>query len=57
MPDHWHALFALREPWTLPKFMRDMMSFVGARTAALRTAPHVVAKKLLLHSRKDRRTI
>jgi REP element-mobilizing transposase RayT len=19
MPDHWHALFALREPWTLPK--------------------------------------
>jgi REP element-mobilizing transposase RayT len=35
MPDHWHALFALREPWTLPKFMHDMMSFVGARTAAL----------------------
>ena len=26
MPDHWHALFALREPWTLPKFMHDMMS-------------------------------
>jgi REP element-mobilizing transposase RayT len=21
MPDHWHALFALREPWVLPKFM------------------------------------
>ena len=35
MPDHWHALFALREPWTLPKFMHDMMSFVGAKTAAL----------------------
>jgi REP element-mobilizing transposase RayT len=35
MPDHWHALFALREPWTLPKFMHDMMSYVGARTAAL----------------------
>lgn len=34
MPDHWHALFALREPWTLPKFMHDMMSFVGAKTAA-----------------------
>ncbi len=34
MPDHWHALFALREPWTLPKFMHDMMSYVGAKTAA-----------------------
>jgi REP element-mobilizing transposase RayT len=35
MPDHWHALFALCEPWTLPKFMHHMMSFVGARTATL----------------------
>ncbi len=32
MPDHWHALVALIEPWTLPKFMHSMMSFVGART-------------------------
>ncbi|HJT45126.1 MAG TPA: transposase [Chthoniobacterales bacterium] len=32
MPDHWHVLFALRESWTLPKFMHDVMSFVGART-------------------------
>lgn len=32
MPDHWHALFALREPWTLPKFMHDMMSYIGGRT-------------------------
>jgi REP element-mobilizing transposase RayT len=32
MPDHWHALFALREPWTLPKFMHAMMSFVGQKT-------------------------
>ena len=32
MPDHWHLLFALREPWTLPRFMHAMMSFVGART-------------------------
>ena len=32
MPDHWHALFALVAPWTLSKFMHDMMSFVGART-------------------------
>ncbi|HST30128.1 MAG TPA: transposase [Chthoniobacterales bacterium] len=32
MLDHWHALFALAEPWTLPKFMHDMMSFIGART-------------------------
>jgi REP element-mobilizing transposase RayT len=35
MPDHWHALFALRERWTLPKFMHDMMSYVGGKTAAL----------------------
>ena len=26
MPDHWHGLFALRDPWTLPKFMHDFMS-------------------------------
>jgi putative transposase len=32
MPDHWHGLFALREPWTLPKFMHDFMSYVGRRT-------------------------
>src|SRR5437764_8589018 len=32
MPDHWHALFALREPWTLPKFMHDFMSYVGGKT-------------------------
>jgi len=35
MPDHWHALFALREPWTLPKFMHDLMSYVGGRTSQL----------------------
>jgi REP element-mobilizing transposase RayT len=35
MPDHWHALFALREPWTLPKFMHDLMSFVGGKTSKL----------------------
>ena len=38
MPDHWHALFALREPWTLPKFMHDMMSFVGRKTHRLLAA-------------------
>ena len=37
MPDHWHALFALREPWTLPKFMHHMMSYVGGKTATLLT--------------------
>jgi REP element-mobilizing transposase RayT len=37
MPDHWHGLFALREPWTLPKFMHHMMSYVGGRTSALLT--------------------
>ena len=35
MPDHWHALFALRQPWTLPKFVHDFMSYVGAKTAKL----------------------
>jgi REP element-mobilizing transposase RayT len=38
MPDHWHALFALREPRTLPKFMHDLMSSVGARTSRLLAA-------------------
>ena len=33
MPDHWHGLFAVREPWTLPRFMHAMMSFIAARTA------------------------
>ena len=37
MPDHWHALFALCEPWVLPKFMHHMMSFVGGKTSALLT--------------------
>src|SRR5207302_8208904 len=35
MPDHWHSLFALREPWTLPKFMHDLMSYIGAKTSKL----------------------
>jgi putative transposase len=35
MPDHWHALFALCEPWTLPKFMHAIMSFIGAKTSSL----------------------
>ena len=38
MPDHWHALFALREPWTLPKFMHDFMSYVARKTSRLFTA-------------------
>ncbi len=35
MPDHWHALFAVRDPWTLPKFMHALMSFVAGKTASL----------------------
>jgi REP element-mobilizing transposase RayT len=35
MPDHWHAVFALREPWTLPRFMHALMSFVAAKTSAV----------------------
>ena len=34
MPDHWHALFALREPWVLPKFMHAFMSYAAGRTFA-----------------------
>ncbi|MEO5717998.1 MAG: transposase [Chthoniobacterales bacterium] len=34
MPDHWHALIDLREPWTLPKFMHAFMSHIAARTSA-----------------------
>jgi putative transposase len=33
MPDHWHALFALRDSWTLPKFMHAFMSHVAAKTS------------------------
>ncbi len=35
MPDHWHALFALREPWVLPKFMHVLMSHVAGKTSAV----------------------
>lgn len=40
MPDHWHALFALREPWTLPKFMHDLMSYVGRKTNRVLSTHH-----------------
>ena len=32
MPDHWHALLQPIEPWTLPKFMHAIMTFIGRRT-------------------------
>jgi REP element-mobilizing transposase RayT len=35
MPDHWHALFALRQPWTLPRLMHAFMSYIGGKTAKL----------------------
>ncbi|MFA5192819.1 MAG: transposase [Verrucomicrobiia bacterium] len=35
MSDHWHGLFALSVNWTLPKFMHDLMSFVGAKTHSI----------------------
>ena len=34
MPDHWHAVIRLREPWTPPRFMHAFMSHVGAKTSA-----------------------
>jgi putative transposase len=34
MPDHWHALFAIREPWTLPRFMHSLMSHIAAETSS-----------------------
>lgn len=33
MPDHWHALFVPRNPWTLGRVMHTLMSFIGARTS------------------------
>jgi putative transposase len=33
VPDHWHALFGLRNTWTLPKFMHSLMSHVAAKTS------------------------
>lgn len=33
MPDHWHALIGLREPWTFPRSMHSFMSHVAAMTA------------------------
>jgi REP element-mobilizing transposase RayT len=38
MPDHWHALFALHEPWTLPKLMHDFTSCVARETSQLLSA-------------------
>jgi REP element-mobilizing transposase RayT len=32
MPDHWHALLALRGDWKLPRLMHSVMSFVGKET-------------------------
>jgi putative transposase len=33
MPSHWHALLAVRDPWTLPRFMHSLMSHVGAKSS------------------------
>ena len=35
MPDHWHAMFALRQPRNLPEFMHHAMSYVGRKTSVL----------------------
>jgi hypothetical protein len=40
MPDHWHALIGLREPWSLPRFIHAFMSHVGATTSAHLTKHH-----------------
>jgi putative transposase len=37
MPDHWHALLAVRQPWTLSRFMHAMMTSVGRETGAMLT--------------------
>ena len=58
MPDHWHALFALREPWTLPKFMHHMMSYVGWQdNDAPDKSQNIVAGRLLRDAGQDRKTI
>jgi REP element-mobilizing transposase RayT len=48
MPDHWHALVGLREPWTLPKFMHAFMSHIGAKTAVC-LAKHETASQDSYH--------
>jgi REP element-mobilizing transposase RayT len=58
MPDHWHALFALRDPWTLPKFMHHTMSYVGRKTSVLLgKLQNIVAGRLLRHLREDREAV
>lgn len=34
MPDHWHGR-VLGEPWTLPEFMHDFMSYAARKTNCL----------------------
>ena len=58
MPDHWHALFALREPWTLPKFMHALMSYVAGKSSTL-LSTHKTSWQdgYYEHSREDSKTV
>jgi REP-associated tyrosine transposase len=40
MPDHCHALFALRGQWVLPKFMHAFMSYVAGKTFSILQTHH-----------------
>jgi REP element-mobilizing transposase RayT len=48
MPDHWHALFALKEPWTRPKFMhRSHELYRRQDSQATEPPPNIMAGQLL----------
>jgi REP element-mobilizing transposase RayT len=58
MPDHWHLLFALREPWTLPKFLHDLISYIGGKTTRLLSSHETSWQDSYYgHSDQNRQTI
>jgi hypothetical protein len=58
MPDHWHALIGLREPWTLPKLIHAFMSHVGATPSAHLTKHHTgLAGWILRNADQDRAAV
>ena len=48
MPDHWHALFALRELWILPKFMLEGLAARKPRVVPESGATRVPAREIVV---------
>jgi REP element-mobilizing transposase RayT len=57
MPDDWHALFALRDPWTLPKFMHAFMSHVAAKTSTYLGTRSVIWQDSYYETRVNRAAV